>query len=58
MPTGIIYDWRRRAAKKHAEHKVTCVCGKIMHGNGASNHLKVCEAYIAYRYQRGRPKEL
>ena len=45
---GIVSDKRRAQARKHADRSVTCLCGKVCHGNGGwSSHKKACSVWIA-----------
>lgn len=45
---GVVTDARRRAAQVHAGRKHTCVCGKVVFGNGGqSSHQKACRVFQA-----------
>lgn len=44
MPHGVIPEWRKRQARKHAAYAHRCVvCGRECRGNGGySAHEKAC----------------
>lgn len=34
---------QRRMRTAHLNHRTTCACGRVLHGNGAKSHLRACE---------------
>lgn len=44
---------KNKRAQGHAKRKRTCVCGRVLHGNGHVNHYRRCEAFKAHHVERG-----
>lgn len=46
MGANIVSDKRRAQARKHAERRYVCSCGRVCSGNGGwSSHKRACAVY-------------